>query len=82
MTFCQMVEGRDTMDSTEDIVRAFKEFDKDGNGKISCNELKHIMQVMGEKLTNEEIKEIFDHADLNHDGEIDYEEFVTFWKNL
>ena len=39
-------------DSEEEILEAFKVFDKDGNGFISAAELRHIMTNLGEKLTD------------------------------
>ena len=51
-------------------------FDKDGNGKISQQELKLVMKNLGENLTDEEINEMIREADDNGDGEVDYEEFV------
>lgn len=47
-------------DSEEEIIEAFKVFDKDGNGFISIDELKHVMTNLGEKLTEEEIQEMVD----------------------
>ena len=29
----------------------------------------------------EEVEEVFKEADLDHDGKLDYKEFVDFWKN-
>jgi calmodulin len=49
-------EMKDT-DSEEEILEAFKVFDKDGNGFISAAELHHIMTNLGEKLTDEEVDE-------------------------
>jgi calmodulin len=49
-------EMKDT-DSEEEILEAFKVFDKDGNGFISAAELRHIMMNLGEKLTDEEVDE-------------------------
>ena len=51
-------------------------FDKDGNGKISKEELKSVMKNLGENLTDDEISEMIREADDNDDGEVDYEEFV------
>ena len=45
-------------DSEEEISEAFKIFDKDGNGFISANELKHVMSNLGEKLSDEEIEDM------------------------
>ena len=60
-------------DSEEEFLEAFKVFDKDGNGFISAAELRHIMTNLEEKLTDDEmIRE----ADVDGDGQINYEEFV------
>ena len=66
-------------DSEEEILKAFNVFDKDGNGFISAAELRHIMTNLGEKLTDEEADEMIREADIDGDGQINYEEFV---KNL
>ena len=93
-------------DSEEELVEAFKVFDKDGNGIslnsrlmlnnslskypkvllqyfetsqqgfISAAELRHIMTNLGEKLTDEEVDEMIREADIDGDGQINYEEFV------
>lgn len=58
------------------IREAFKVFDKDGNGYISAAELRHVMTNLGEKLTDEEVDEMIREADVDGDGQINYEEFV------
>ncbi|KAJ3356891.1 hypothetical protein HDU91_005500 [Kappamyces sp. JEL0680] len=63
-------------DSEEEIKEAFKVFDKDGNGFISSAELRHVMTNLGEKLTDEEVDEMIREADVDGDGQINYEEFV------
>ncbi len=55
-------------DSEEEILEAFKVFDKDGNGFISAAELRHIMTNLGEKLTDEEVDEMIREADIDGDG--------------
>lgn len=64
----------------EEVIRAFKVFDRDGNGTLSCAEFKHILTNLGDKFTDAEVEEIFKEADLDGDGQIDYYEFVNFWK--
>ncbi|XP_076442019.1 calmodulin-alpha-like [Babylonia areolata] len=72
------VEGGD--DDTE-LKEAFKVFDKDGNGFISAAELRHVMTNLGEKLTDEEVDEMIREADIDGDGQINYEEFVNMMSN-
>ena len=62
---------------TEDeVINAFRVFDKEGNGLISSAELKHIMMTIGDKMTEEEADEMVNEADIDEDGMINYEEFV------
>merc|ERR1712135_279662 len=63
-------------DSEEELVEAFKVFDKDNNGFISAAELRHVMTNLGEKLTDEEVDEMIREADVDGDGQVNYEEFV------
>lgn len=51
-------------------------FDKENNGYISGAELRHVMTSLGEKLTDEEVDEMLREADMDGDGQINYEEFV------
>ncbi|PVD26761.1 hypothetical protein C0Q70_14439 [Pomacea canaliculata] len=60
-------------DSEEEIREAFRVFDKDGNGFISAAELRHVMTSLGEKLTDEEVDEMIREADIDGDGQVNYE---------
>jgi calmodulin len=64
------------VDPEDEILSAFKVFDKDGNGFISAAELRHIMKKLGQKFTDEELDEMIRGADIDGDGQIDYQEFV------
>jgi len=63
-------------DSEEELVEAFKVFDRDGSGFISAAELRHVMTNLGEKLTDEEVDEMVREAGADGDGKVDYEEFI------
>ena len=64
------------VDSEEELREAFKVFDKDGNGFISAAELRHVMTNLGEKLSDAEVDEMIREADVDGDGQVNYEEFV------
>ncbi|KAK4361666.1 hypothetical protein RND71_020618 [Anisodus tanguticus] len=63
-------------DSEEELKEAFKVFDKDQNGYISSNDLRHVMINLGEKLTDEEAEQMIKEADLDGDGQVNFDEFV------
>lgn len=69
-----------SQDRVEDVVAAFKIFDLDNNGWISCEEFKKILMKFGGEFTDEEVEHIFRESDLNNDGKLAYAEFVDLWK--
>jgi calmodulin len=58
------------------ICDAFKAFDRDGEGKISAIELRHVLTSMGDKLTDEDAEDFIKEASLDKDGRIDYKQFM------
>ena len=73
---CLMVKKMKRTDTEEELLEAFKVFDRDGNGYITSHELRYIMTNLGEGLTTAEVEEMVKEADLDNDGQIDYDEFV------
>merc|ERR1712217_957537 len=63
-------------DTEEELIEAFKVFDRDGDGFISAGELRYSMTNLGEKLADIEVDEMIREADLDNDGQINYDEFV------
>ena len=64
-------------DKKEEIVKLFKFFDDNDNGKIQWAELKRVAQYLGEEMTDEEIHHMFDKADLDDDGFITKDDFYN-----
>merc|ERR1719262_761029 len=60
----------------EEVMEAFKIFDRDASGSIESSELRHVLQTLGDKLTEEEADMMLGEADADGDGEIDYNEFA------
>ncbi len=43
---------------TEEFIRGFQVFDKEGNGFIGAGELRYVLTQLGEKMTDEEVDEL------------------------
>uniref|UniRef100_A0A8C5GN57 Calcium-binding protein 7-like n=1 Tax=Gouania willdenowi TaxID=441366 RepID=A0A8C5GN57_GOUWI len=59
------------------IREAFKVFDRDGNGFISKQELGMAMRSLGYMPNEVELEVIIQRLDMDGDGQVDFEEFVT-----
>ena len=60
----------------ERLYEAFSTFDKEGNGKITKDELMSVLKM--EPSDDKYIAELIENADKNGDGVIDYKEFLEF----
>ena len=52
-------------DTGQELIDAFKAFDKDGSGYLSVAELRLALTTKGEPLTDEEVDEMFREADVD-----------------
>lgn len=59
-----------------EILQALSKMDKQKNGFILASELRAKLRVMGEKLTDQEVDELFRDAGVGNDENIYYEEFA------
>ena len=62
-------------ESSDALMDAFKVFDRDGNGVIDIDELRHMMVALGENLSEDEIRATLAEADSDGDGVINFDEF-------
>jgi len=75
--FVEMMTGKmGDRDSPDEIRRVFKLFDDDETGKISFRNLKRVARELGENMTDEELQEMINKADLDGDGEVNEDEFM------
>ena len=63
-----------------EIVDAFKVFDKNKDGKISCQELKNLLVKLTGEYKDKDVDELFKILDLDVDGNITINEFINAWK--
>jgi calmodulin len=62
-------------DSEEEMLEAFKIFDRDSNGYVTKDDFKVIMNHLGEAMTPDELDEMIKDNDDDGDGQLNYEEF-------
>jgi len=60
----------------EEFRETFDFLDKDKDGKITSKELASVMVPLGHDPSDTELKDIISDVDSNHDGMIDFDEFL------
>ena len=66
----------------DELLEAFKVFDKNNDGFIAMEEMKQVMDNLGQHLTDQELEETIRECDMNGDGKVDYNEFVKMMHSL
>uniref|UniRef100_A0A672N2P1 Calmodulin n=1 Tax=Sinocyclocheilus grahami TaxID=75366 RepID=A0A672N2P1_SINGR len=68
---------------SQEFKEAFSLFDKDGDGTITTKELGTVMRSLGQNPTEAELQDMINEvdemireADIDGDGQVNYEEFV------
>ena len=54
----------------------FMFFDADEKGFITVSDLRQAMINLGEKLTDNDVRQMIKEADINEDGHVSYDEFI------
>ena len=75
-----MVPRLPDQNSQEEVFKTFKLFDLNGSGKISLKDLQRIVNEIGENIPEEELTDMFDEADKNKDGYIDFNDFFKIMR--
>ena len=71
--FVNIMEKKiENVEDEEEILSAFRIFDNDGSGLISAEELREALTSLGEKLTQEEVDDLFSEAEIGEDGFFNY----------
>lgn len=59
----------------DEIKEAFFTFDMNGNGYIGVQEIRFVLDALGEEVTDEEIDEMVRMLDIDGDGQVNFKEF-------
>jgi Ca2+-binding EF-hand superfamily protein len=60
------------------ILLAFRSFDKNNDQFIQADELEILMHIIGKSVSREEIRNLINKVDWDHNGKLDYNEFRQF----
>lgn len=63
---------------SEDIAAKFREWDQNGDGVVSADELLRIFSSLDPSITSDTVNIMLNAADANKDGRIQYEEFLAW----
>ena len=60
-----------------EYLEAFKIFDKNNDGQITQDELKQLLNNIGQKPSDSEIQDMINEIDIDGDGKINFDNFIT-----
>jgi calcium-dependent protein kinase len=68
--------------TNERLTAMFKQFDSDGSGYITPEDIAEAMHKLGQKISNAEIEDIMSKHDLKKEGRISFEEFKLIFLEI
>ena len=60
-----------------EYLEAFKIFDRNNDGQITQDELKLLLNNIGQKPSDSEIQDMINEIDIDGDGKINFDNFIT-----
>ena len=78
--FVVLMEKRIHNVGDDPVILAFRDFDKNDNGKIINHEFRYILAHVDENRSDEEIDNIFRDCQLKEDEDLPYEDFDILWR--
>ena len=79
--FVMLMEKQINNLGEDPVLLAFRDLDKNDDGKITNQEFRYFLTHVGENLfTDKEVDALFKDCDLKEDDELSYEDFILFWR--
>merc|ERR1719427_1495523 len=69
-------KGSSFNETSEEVLEAFRVFDKNGEGFISAHEMKSVMCNLGEQMNDAEVDIMLKAAEIDEHGQFNYVDFV------
>ena len=67
--------------SSDELIKSFKQFDENGDGVLTHDEIKKVMKATGQPCTDKAVREMIKAADKDNDGKVNYEGKTLSWQN-
>ena len=80
-------ENKENYDNNNinEVINAFKYFDRKNNGKVDIKDLKYSLTHFGDKMTEDEINNIFKKINIdsnpNSKNDLDYIQIINFFND-
>lgn len=68
-----------TDEQIAEVREIFNHFDLDGNGTMEARELGKLLTTLGGDEAADEVDAALEALDVDHNGTIDFSEFVAWW---
>ena len=80
--FVMLMERQVNNIDDDPVLLAFRDLDKNSDGKITNQEFRYFLTHIGENIyTNEDVDSLFKECGLKDDDELEYEDFIVFWRS-
>jgi len=71
-----MIENNNALESISNLKKAFEVFDKNKDGNISISDLKDLVKLLGQEISDVQLQSIIHEVDSDGKEKIDFKEFL------
>ncbi|XP_034654472.1 neo-calmodulin-like [Drosophila subobscura] len=80
--FLQMMAKKyQVLNLDESVMAAFRVFDSDEDGYITVQEMRSVIDSLGQKMSDQEFDDMFRVADRDNDGQLSFAEFLHAYRS-